>query len=993
VKTERKVLSLVAVCLLLWSAGGLGPVAGMASQPPAGGEPLAPDEPAASDVWVSPSALNLAVWEGGTATIALTIGNSGADPLEWVLSVATGGTNVVGDWIVYYDWGCVGAPGSGAFTFYSDHTFTYYIYTGTWTQTDNQVTWTFPNGTQYSGHIAGNKMAGTMNVPGCWEADRILTATVTVRSGERTASGEPAEAPGVEAEWAVPDAQPVERVRPGEGPEPPAGREGVPEIDLTTCRPAAAAPHQDLSPLLDVEAGGSVLWDLTHGVYYDYEPAGLYSSLVSLLNSAGYTVDTTAAGVNNVDLWAYDVLVVNVASAWDNAYTPAELEVIEYYVWNGGSLLVLADNLGVPNQHVEPVCRAFGALCGFGALPSPITRFVRHPITAAVGAIEPAAGGAILASPPVHTVALGPGDQDAVAAGRAGWGRVVVIGDANVMDNTEIGYADNQLFSENVFHWLPASWLSATPSSGSVPAGDSRAVTVRVEDAWPNPPGEYGLLTIHTNDPDEALLSVPVSVAPQAAPDLVAVPFELGFALADGDMVFKAWSTYNLGSQALDWRLSTSTGGTHVPGDWVVYYDWGCNGWPGSAVNAFNADHTFTTSEEEWGTWQHVNNRMVWTFSSGSQYTGFIAGDVMAGTMHGANGDPGCWEAERVRAAVVTVRSGEQTAAGEPAGAPGAEFEYVVPDARSVEPMRPAPASGDGETDLATGGPVAAAPHQILSPLQADAAGGRVLWDLTHALYFYGEEPFSSYSSLLDLLASSGYVVEWTVAGVDSLDLSRYDVLVVDVRSSYYSAYTPAEVAAIENFVFWGGGLLIMCDEVASSNANVNPVAGAFGTTCGLSNTDALVTNLASHAIFASVGQISPQRAGELSAVPPSQLLAWDPGGKGVVTVAGVGGRVVVVGDSGLWNNTGLGQPDNQLFAENTFHWLASWLSARPALGTTPGGFSSEDIWLSVATSRNSPGEAGLVTMYSNDPDTRLLMLPVEMQATYFTYLPVVLKW
>jgi hypothetical protein len=372
VKTERKVLSLVAVCLLLWSAGGLGPVAGMASQPPAGGEPLAPDEPAASDVWVSPSALNLAVWEGGTATIALTIGNSGADPLEWVLSVATGGTNVVGDWIVYYDWGCVGAPGSGAFTFYSDHTFTYYIYTGTWTQTDNQVTWTFPNGTQYSGYIAGNKMAGTMNVPGCWEADRILTATVTVRSGERTASGEPAEAPGVEAEWAVPDAQPVERVRPGEGPEPPAGREGVPEIDLTTCRPAAAAPHQDLSTLLDVEAGGSVLWDLTHGVYYDYEPAGLYSSLVSLLNSAGYTVDTTAAGVNNVDLWAYDVLVVNVASAWDNAYTPAELEVIEYYVWNGGSLLVLADNLGVPNQHVEPVCRAFGALCGFGALPSPI---------------------------------------------------------------------------------------------------------------------------------------------------------------------------------------------------------------------------------------------------------------------------------------------------------------------------------------------------------------------------------------------------------------------------------------------------------------------------------------------------------------------------------------------------------------------------------------------------------------------------------------------
>lgn len=72
--------------------------------------------------------------------------------------------------------------------------------------------------------------------------------------------------------------------------------------------------------------------------------------------------------------------------------------------------------------------------------------------------------------------------------------------------------------------------------------------------------------------------------------------------------------------------------------------------------------------------------------------------------------------------------------------------------------------------------------------------------------------------------------------------------------------------------------------------------------------------------------------------------------------------------------------------------WLASCLSATPALGTTAPSFGTQFISVAGATVRYSPGEAGLVMMYSNDPDTALLMLPVEMDVTYSSYLPILLK-
>jgi hypothetical protein len=57
-----------------------------------------------------------------------------------------------------------------------------------------------------------------------------------------------------------------------------------------------------------------------------------------------------------------------------------------------------------------------------------------------------------------------------------------------------------------------ASWLTATPDSGSTPAGGSDAVTIDV-DTTGLAPGQYeGALCVSTNDPDAGLVVVPVSL-------------------------------------------------------------------------------------------------------------------------------------------------------------------------------------------------------------------------------------------------------------------------------------------------------------------------------------------------------------------------------------------------------------------------------------------------------------------------------------------------
>ena len=216
---------------------------------------------------------------------------------------------------------------------------------------------------------------------------------------------------------------------------------------------------------------------------------------------------------------------------------------------------------------------------------------------------------------------------------------------------------------------------------------------------------------------------------------------------------------------------------------------------------------------------------------------------------------------------------------------------------------------------------------------------GKVLWDLTHGV-LGGYQPSSSYSDLADELQAKGYTID-TTSDISSADLDQYDVLVICLGSAWTSAYTTAEVNAIESFVHDGGGLLIMGDNPNTPVENINPVAQAFGTTCGVSSTDSIITNMDVHPILGGVSELTLNSGGELTA-SPSYEQAWDSSNKALVTARTYySGRVVVVGDINAWvNGTSLSSSDNLAFMKNTFDWLnkCDWLTTYTTSGTITGG-------------------------------------------------------
>ncbi|MHC4952017.1 MAG: DUF4350 domain-containing protein, partial [Planctomycetota bacterium] len=228
-------------------------------------------------------------------------------------------------------------------------------------------------------------------------------------------------------------------------------------IDLTTGQECQGSIHTELQSIMLTDTGGNILWDLTHGVYHDYHPNEAFSALVSLLESKEFSIDTTTAGVDNVNLSNYDVLVVNLTTAWNSAYSPSEVSAIETFVSNGGGLLVMGDNTNCPNQNINPVAQAFGAECGISGL-SPLdlyfSNFESHPIFNGCSELYYRAAGQIAAEDPGRLVAWTDGGLGTVAVSEFGLGSVVVTGDAGSWTNRQMGHSDNQLFAENVFDWL-----------------------------------------------------------------------------------------------------------------------------------------------------------------------------------------------------------------------------------------------------------------------------------------------------------------------------------------------------------------------------------------------------------------------------------------------------------------------------------------------------------------------------------------------------------
>ncbi len=227
------------------------------------------------------------------------------------------------------------------------------------------------------------------------------------------------------------------------------------------------------------------------------------------------------------------------------------------------------------------------------------------------------------------------------------------------------------------------------------------------------------------------------------------------------------------------------------------------------------------------------------------------------------------------------------------------------------------------DIDIATDLPTVAAGHE---PLPRGGRNDQILWDLTHGVYLT-YEPSGKYADLTAQLAGEGFDMETTDLGVNNIDLTPYEMIVIAVGSSWNSTYTGAEVTAIENFVNAGGGLLVMGDNPGCPNGNINPVSTVFGVTCGVSTgepSDIYFTDFISHAIFDGIGTIYYRYAGAVSASPPASEAAWSPNYSDVmIGLVETSPRVVVLSDMNIFDSSYYSIADNIAFSLNLFHWLA----------------------------------------------------------------------
>jgi serine/threonine protein kinase len=201
-----------------------------------------------------------------------------------------------------------------------------------------------------------------------------------------------------------------------------------------------------------------VLWDSSHGPRLShedglYDPSQLFSDLVKTLAGSGITVQNNQNDLASLDLSQYGAVVVDEWSAENHAYTENDADVLEEYVHQGGGLLILGDN---PDTHknVSAVAQRFGVTVGQGPKIKTASLSPGSPVTKGISQLGFLFfGGTLQVSGSGQVVGTSDGRPVVVILDNLP-GRVVIIGDADLFDNRNLGQADNRSFGVNVFQWL-----------------------------------------------------------------------------------------------------------------------------------------------------------------------------------------------------------------------------------------------------------------------------------------------------------------------------------------------------------------------------------------------------------------------------------------------------------------------------------------------------------------------------------------------------------
>ncbi len=282
-------------------------------------------------------------------------------------------------------------------------------------------------------------------------------------------------------------------------------------VDLTTGAEAVATTVAPAQPVAMPEnKAGAVLWDYTHGPYcpgYCYTLEDRYVTFVSLMNANGYTF-TTTAGVNNIDLSPFRIIVINLPSNWNSAYTAAEAESLVAFVNRGGSLLIISENTSCPNGNLTQITNRFNFTVGLGNPQSCYSSFTSNPTYSSIfagissGNLCTDAPGAVGASSPSETIGWMGGPAGAAGRCESGKGGVLLISDANHWDiNNLYDGTQNDQFALQVFAWLSSPPCNPTET-------EETPAPVKKLTVSPNPAGDFLMVSLPSGVSEATLYDI-----------------------------------------------------------------------------------------------------------------------------------------------------------------------------------------------------------------------------------------------------------------------------------------------------------------------------------------------------------------------------------------------------------------------------------------------------------------------------------------------------
>jgi subtilase family serine protease len=191
-----------------------------------------------------------------------------------------------------------------------------------------------------------------------------------------------------------------------------------------------------------------------------------------------------------------------------------------------------------------------------------------------------------------------------------------------------------------------------------------------------------------------------------------------------------------------------------------------------------------------------------------------------------------------------------------------------------------------------------------------------VLFDQTH-----GTDYIYTYRAWVTSLRERGYIIDTLyTTPISPTTLEQYDVFVIP--QAWYS-YTADELLTIQDFVFNGGGLLVIGDQSLNVLTDLTRFAGiewSYGGTSGITQ------DITPHPVTSGVTSVyldSPNAV--LNVNRTAQDLVRDSQGGIMLAVSEQpGGRVIGFADQSTLNDYSISQEDNLLLANNMVDWLST---------------------------------------------------------------------